>query len=224
MNNQDKKNKQIKQTEDKKNKQTEDIYLENIRSIFGLPADDRDHKKTVVGLIIYCIFFVILIPILLVKNKYFLILAAYVPNVDLIATIIGYHGGPMNTFIWKDLYNPADTTVGSYISSNIINYFALLGVTYVIAYYTFINKNIYKGWSRAFFMLIITYFIPGNFIILFMNKFGKYLNSFYQSKSLLHYLLVVLFGLFIAILFILFEALLIDKFSPALINILKSIY
>ena len=211
-----------KNQENKENK--EKLYLENERSIFGFPEDKSNNFLLVIGFILYFIFFVILIPILLIKNKYFEILAAYFPNLDLIATIIGYHGGPMNTFIWKHLYNPADSTISGYISSNIINYFALLGVTYVVAHYTFISKNIYKGWTRAIFMLLITYFIPGNLIILYMNKIGKYLNKFYESKSLLHYLIVVLFGLFITLLFILLEAFLIDKLSPNLVTILKSIY
>ena len=199
-------------------------YLENERIIFGFPSDHENHTKLVIGFIIYFILFVVLIPILLVKNNYFEILAAYFPNLDLIASIIGYHGGPMNTYIWKHLYNPADSTIAGYISSNIINYFALLGVTYVVAHYTFVNKNIYKGWARAFFMLIITYFLPGNYIILYMNKFGVYLNKFFESKSLLHYLLVLLFGAFILILFILLEALSIEKLSPSLVHLLNTVY
>ena len=157
---------------------SKDLYLEEKRTIFSLDNKGVDHTKHIIGFIIYFIIFVIFIPYLLVIYKYWNILSAYLPNLDLIATILGYHGGPLNSFIWKHLYNPSDTTITGYISSNIINLFALLGVTYIIAYYTFISHNIYKGWSRAFIILPLTYFIPSNFIIYFMNKFGIYLNNY----------------------------------------------
>ena len=119
-----------------------DKYLHNKRTIFDLNNDGVNHSKFIVGFMIYFIVFVIFIPYLLIKNNYWNILSAYFPNLDLIATILGYHGGPMDSFIWTHLYNPADSTLTGYISSNLINLFALLGVTYIIAYYTFINKNI----------------------------------------------------------------------------------
>ena len=54
------------------------------------------------------------------------------PNLDIIATIIGYHGGPVNSFIWTHLYNPSDTTITGYVTSNFINLLALIGVIFVI--------------------------------------------------------------------------------------------
>ena len=201
-----------------------DKYLHNKRTIFDLNNDGVNHSKFIVGFMIYFIVFVIFIPYLLIKNNYWNILSAYFPNLDLIATILGYHGGPMDSFIWTHLYNPADSTLTGYISSNLINLFALLGVTYIIAYYTFINKNIYKGWSRAFIMLPMTYFIPGNFVVYYMNKFGKYLNNFLLSKSLIHYILSLVVGLLIAIGFILGEASLIKLLVPYIVKILKLVF
>ena len=198
--------------------------LQNERTIFVLPDDKENHIKLIIGLLIYFIIFIVLIPILLIKNKYFNILAAYFPNVDLIATVLGYNGGPMNTNIWKYLYNPAVSTIPGYISSTIINYVALLGVTYIIAYYTFINKNIYKGWARAFIILPITYFIPTNIIVFYINIFGSYLNNFLDSKSLLHYLLVIVFGLFIILIIIFAESVAIKKISPYVVRLLHKIY
>ena len=201
-----------------------DLYLEEKRTIFVLNDKDVDHRKHIIGFIIYFIIFVIFVPYLLTTYKYWNILSAYLPNLDLIAVVIAYHGGPQNSFIWKHLYNPSDTTITGYISSNIINLFALLGVTYIIAYFTFINHNIYKGWSRAFIMLPLTYFIPSNFIIYFMNKFGHYLNNYLASKSLIHYLLVVILGIIIASGFIVIEAGLIARLSPYIVKILSKIY
>ena len=198
--------------------------LHNKRTIFILPVNKEVYIKSAIGLLIYFIIFIVLIPILLIKNKYFNILAAYFPNVDLIAAVLGYNGGPMNTNIWRYLYNPSNNIIVEYINSNIINYCALLGVTYIVAYYSFINKNIYDGWARAFIILPLTYFLPSNFIILYINRFGTYLNNFFDGKSLLHYLSVVLFGLFIILLIIITESLAIKNILPYLIRILHKIY
>ena len=199
-------------------------YLGDKRTIFDLTDDIVDKKRHYIGLLIYLVIFVIMIPYLLIKNNYYEILAGYFPNLDLIATCIGYHGGPANSFIWTHLYNPADSTFTGYITSNFINMLALLGVTYIIAYYTFMKKSIYKGWARAFIMLPMTYFIPSNIIIYYMNKFGVYLNKFFSSKSLIHYISVVLFGLIIITGFVLSETVIIKKLVPHIVKLLNSIY
>ena len=202
----------------------ENKYLENKRTIFDLERGTVDLFIHNTGFIIYIVLFVICIPYLLIKYKYFELLAAYFPNLDLIATIIGFHGGPLDSFIWQHLYNPADSTLTGYITSNIINLFALIGVTGIVAYYAFTDKSIYKGWSRAFIMLPMTYFIPSNIIVYYMNKVGDYLNKFYSSNSLMHYLLVVIFGLLLIIGFIMGEAFMIEKLSPQIVKMLKSVY
>ncbi len=73
-------------------------------------------------------------------------------------------------------------------------------------------------------MLPMSYFIPSNIIVYYMNKLGDYLNKFYSSNSLMHYLLVVAFGLLLIIGFILGEAFMIEKLSPQVVKILKSVY
>lgn len=199
-------------------------YLGEQRTVFSLKDENLDYKKHYFGLMIYIIIFVIGIPYLLIKNKYWDILSAYFPNLDLIGTIIGYHGGPVNSYIWTHLYNPSDSTITGYVTSNLINYLALLGVIFVIIHYTMVSNNMFKPAARALIMLIVTYFIPSNFIIYFMNKFGKYLNRFFLSKSLQHYLLVLLLGFLIAVLFISLEAVLISNFVPIIAKIMKKIY
>lgn len=199
-------------------------YLESKRTIFNLNDKNVDYYKHNIGLLIFILIFIVLIPYLLIKYKYFTVLSGYFPNVDLIATCLGYHGGPNNSFIWKHLYNPADSTYTGYLTSNIINLFALLGLTFTIAYYTFVKKNIYSGWARAFVMLPLTYFLPSNVMIYYMNIIGIYLNKFYSSKSTIHYLLVLFFGLLIALGFILTEALLIEILTPSIVILLKKFY
>lgn len=199
-------------------------FLGDDRTIFNFNNDGVNVKTFYIGFIIYFILFVVLIPYLLIKNESWNILTAYIPNLDLLAAILGYHGGPPGLDIWTHLYNPAESTLIGYISSNIINYFALLGVTYIIAHYTFKTKDIYKGWARAFIMLPMTYLVPSNFIIYYMNKFGVYLHDGLQNYTMLHYLLVILFGAIIAILIILSEAFLIENYITHFVKLLRKLY
>ena len=57
-----------------------------------------------------------------------------------------------------------------------------------------------------------------------MNIIGIYLNKFYSSKSTIHYLLVLFFGLLIAGGFIITEALIIELLVPSLVVLLKKFY
>ena len=202
----------------------ENSYLEEKRTVFSLDDKEIDFTKHILGILIYIILFVVLVPYLLITYKYWDLLSAYLPNLDLVATILGYHGGPLDSFLWTHLYNPADTTIAGYISSNLINLFALLGVTYIIAHFTFTTRNIYKGWSRAFIMLPLTYFLPSNYIIHYMNSFGKYLNTYMLSSSLIHYLLVILLGFILTSGFVVLEAALIHILVPYIVKILNHIY
>lgn len=196
-------------------------YLLNKRTIFYLDNNNVDISRLILGFFIYFIIFVLFIPYYLIKTSNYELLSGYIPNLDLIACVIGYHGGPFNSFIWKHLYNPADSTLAGYISSNLINYFALLGVTYIIALYTFKFNDIEKGWSRAFIILLMTYFIPVNIIIYYMNMFGKNLNKYLNDYDISHYFIIVTFGLLMTIFFILLEAEIINFFGNALYKLIK---
>ena len=177
--------------------------------------------KLLLGFFIYFILFVVLIPYLLIKFKQFEFLGAYFPNLDLIASVIQYDSGPTNLFSWKDLYNFEDKSFRAFISGNLINYYALLGVTYLIAHYTLKYKDIDKGWSRAFITIPMTYLIPSNIIIDLMNNIGKILNLYISKERLINYLIMVLFGMLIAISFILGEVYLISLFSQQITNLIK---
>lgn len=204
-------------------KKKKDVYLNNDRTVFSFPIEKEDYLRKFIGFMIYFVLFVVFIPTLLIKNKYYIFAISYFSNLDLVATVLGYHGGPMDTFIWKHLYNPGDSTIGGYIMVNIINFIALLGLIYVIAKQALDTKNIYSGVGRAVIMLLVTYILPGNFIILFMNKFGNYLNKYLKSKNLLHYLLVVLLGFLSVVVIIFFEIFITKQVLPYLISIIKYI-
>ena len=82
------------------------LHFERKRTTFTKDFFDNEkqvnHIKVIIGLLIYVVIFVFLIPHILISNKLYYILAAYFPNLDMLATVLGYEGGPWN--IWKYLY------------------------------------------------------------------------------------------------------------------------
>ena len=206
------------------NANTMNKYLEEERTVYGLSNKDVNVKLHIFGLLIYIIFFVIMIPYILIKYKLWIILAAYFPNLDLLATSIGYHGGPNNSNIWKYLYNPNNITLIGYHTTIFINYMSLLGVAFIIAEHTLKTRDVYQGLSIAIFIFPLTYLIPNNIIARLMNHFGKFLKKFYSYDNLIHYLLTVMFGLILSISFIIMEAISIYYLSKPLAKLFNKIY
>lgn len=194
------------------------------RSVFvDLNNDNVNVKKQMVGFLFFFVLFVVCIPFFLIKTNRIETLEAYMPNLDLIATVVGYGKGPLGQGYFKYLYNPAIVTLYGFWSSQMINYMALLGVTYVIAYYTHKTKNILKGWSRSFFMLLITYLLPGNLIAEMMYNIGNKIDSYVSKEKMLHnYLMYLVGGLIVAVI-ILVEQYLIEMFSGPLVTLLEKI-
>jgi len=187
-------------------------------SIFDLDNKGVNKVKHRVGFVLFFIIFVTFIPYILFKNELWGLLGAYMPNIDLLATIISYNGGPMNSSIWKHLYDPTDSSFDGYVSRELINYLSLLGITYIVAKQTYKRKNVLKGWSWAFIMLI-TYFVSNNYVLFYMNEFGNYLNTYLSSKSLLYYMLVVFSGLFMSVFVVLGEMFLIENIASYIVKI-----
>lgn len=161
------------------------------------------------GFIIYFLICIIFIPYLIIKNKNYDLLEAYLPNVDLVANIISYRGGPLGNNLFRELYMPSPLNISSFLQQTFINYFALLGVTYIIARETYITKSISHGWSIGIIMLLITYLLPSHFIVNIMNNLYSKLNIHNNTHS--HkffysaYIPSVLLGSIITILIIYFE-------------------
>ena len=86
--------------------------------------------NNIIGLCLFYIIFVILIPFLLYKKEYYIFLEAYLPNVELIANLLTWIGGPMN--IWSNLYSGGNDITNK-VSQIMINYTALLGLTFIVA-------------------------------------------------------------------------------------------
>lgn len=198
------------------------------RTILGLKEEPRDIGKHLLGSIIYIIIFVIMVPLWLLKNKYYTLLTTYVPNVDMIATVLGYHGGPdiltLNN-MWKYLYNPSNYTVLGFVSTTVINYFALLGLTFIVAWNTYKTGSWKYGWGLGVVMIILTYLTPGNIIVILQDIFGNYLINKIKipSNTNLLYILVILFGLIIVTSIILVEAYIIRRYHKNIISMIETL-
>ena len=166
----------------------ENIKIDNEREIDELKNKLSTHvdiKKQLIGLSFFVLIFIFLIPYFLFTHKYFGILEGYIPNVDMIATVLSFQREPFLGFksYLKYLYRVDTDTVYGYFSQSFINYMALLGLTFFIAFYTYKSKSLAKGWSRAFIMLLLTYLLPGNFINYYMEKASHYLDTSSSLKN-----------------------------------------
>ena len=184
-------------------------YSQNIVNV------DKSHKhkyttnipKMVFGFAIFVLIFIIAIPILLLKNKKYNLLETYMPNIDLIATVITWHGGPYK--IWEHLYPPTPLTIYGFSSQTLINYMALLGLTYIVIRETKRTNSIIKGWAFAFVMLLMTYLLPSQLISYTMDKTSELLN-----QSNLRRIIVLISGFLITGLIIISEAYILKNYKP----------
>jgi hypothetical protein len=142
----------------------------NYQNIVNLSKKDIhpvEHKKSLFGFLTFIFIFVIIIPFFLIKFKYYLFLQGYMPNIDLIANLLSWHGG---YGIWDHLYPPLPTTLSGFYNQTIINYISLLGVSFVISKETKKTNSIITGWSLAFVMLLMTYLLPSRLLSWIMDK------------------------------------------------------
>lgn len=197
---------------------TDKKYSQNIVNV------DKSHKhkyttnisKVVFGFIVFLVIFMIIIPLLLLKNKQYNLLEAYMPNIDLIATVITWHGGIYN--IWEHLYPPTPLTIYGFSSQTFINYMALLGLTYIVIRETKRTNSIIKGWAFAFVMLLMTYLLPSQVISYTMDNISELLNQSNLSR-----ILVLISGFLITGLIIMSEAYVLENYKTQIENIVQKI-
>jgi hypothetical protein len=185
---------------------------------------DIDFSKHLIGFIIFIVVFVILIPLYLNHKKYYSFLELYLPNIDLVATAMSFHEGPMN--MWRLLFITNPLTFSAFIYQTIIKYIALLGLTFIVSRETKLTNSIYKGWSIAFIMILITYLLPNNLITYLMTLFNDKLDDFNETGLLCKTCkntYTLLFGLIFIFMIIMFEKVLLLKLRYYLINISRYI-
>jgi len=178
-------------------------------------------KKTVLGFVLYLIIFVILIPVILFKSQLYTILEAYMPNLDLIATVITWHGGPFK--LWDHLYPPSPLTIYGFSSQTIINYISLLGLTYIIARETKRTNSVSKGWSLGLIMLLMTYLLPGQFISWVMDKTNELVSDTLKFNFINTNSIVIMMGVLLTVTIIGGEVLILHKFKKHRENLAKII-
>jgi len=142
----------------------------NSQNIVNLSKKDIhpvEHKKSLFGFLTFIFIFVIIIPFFLLKFKYYMFLQGYMPNIDLIANLLSWHGG---YGIWDHLYPPSPTTLAGFYNQTIINYISLLGVSFIISRETKKTNSIIAGWSLAFIMILMTYLLPSQLLSWIMDK------------------------------------------------------
>ena len=207
----------VKDSEKKMTRAEHAKEIEKKRSVLGLydaSFNDKNLYKYTFGVIFYVVIFVVFIPYLMLHNNVSdEIFLAYVPNVDMLATVVGYEGGPFSN-IWRYLYNPSNLTLFGFFSTTLMNYFALLGATFMVAWQTHKHKSWKRGWSAAFIFLLVTYLLPGNLIVILQNRMAEYLKESWNigsNESLLRYALVVGFGLILSVSIILIESVIIKS-------------
>lgn len=171
--------------------------------------------KQILGYIIFFLVFVVYIPLLIYKYKKFTLLEGYLPNVDLIASSLSWHGGPFG--IWKFLYPINVTNSYGFISEASVNYMALLSLTFLVARESVKHNNIIKGWSMGFVMILMTYLLPSNLVIIpLMDTFHSYL-------PINNLFIVHIFGLLVAAAVIYLETLVLKYTGQHLNNLGKFI-
>lgn len=159
-----------------------------------------DNTKFFLGFAVFLFIFGFSIPHYLYHNHHHIILEAYIPNLDLIANILTWRGGPFD--IWKYLYPDGPVTLYGYTSQTLINYSSLLGITFLVARETKRTNSIPRGWSIALVMLLATYLLPGKIISYVMENMYKFIQkksslSFYHIPYIITILAGSLFTIFI---------------------------
>jgi hypothetical protein len=189
------------------------------RDIFDYPnLSNNLIIKNIIGFFIFVVLFGISLPVFFYKNALYTILEVYLPNLDLLANLLSFHGGPENYKIFEYLYMAKPSNTYAFFSQTIINYMALLGVTYIIARETKLTNSIVKGWSLAFVMILVTYLLPSQFISNVMEN----INTFLSTKTKIHstsiWIIAVLFGFIMTISIILFERYILSNFRNLFIT------
>ena len=187
---------------------------------------DGENKIYIYGFLIYIFIFAIIIPYIIYKLKWYFFLGVYFVNIDMLASVLSFDGGPFKSNVFKYLYNDPRTLIG-YISYNIINLVVLLGIAYVIIKIAQEKKSIAYGMAVSMFIYIITYLFPTRFIDEYMNRFDKYLNHTFNIRDKyghdFHWFIVCLFGLCIVSLFILCEKVSIKLFASHVAHFIEKI-
>ena len=129
-------------------------------------------KKSILGFVILFIFVILVVPYYLRKYAPFAIFVTYFANIDIIANILAINF-PAH---FHHFYDPINqTTIGQYLSYNLISIIALSGIFFVGLHDDKVNKE--ERFAVMIIMSIITWTLPTQGLPYLNTKIDNYLNK-----------------------------------------------
>ena len=120
---------------------------------------------------------------------------------------------------FNHLYNLKTDNKRQEYSQISINYMALLGLIYLVLKETKLSNKIHHGWSLAIVMLLITYLLPGDLIVLVLNKTDELVHKWTGGKSKnLERTINVVVGYSLVVFIIIIEAYILEKYKKQLVD------
>ena len=174
-----------------KKKDNRDKIVENELKKESGEENILNKEKTIIGFVTFILISLVIIPELLLRMNLKKLLPIYLPNVDMVATILSWYGGPYN--IWNDLYNEYAEDYMSYISQTSINWIALIGMIYVIVDISRV-EGMYVGWTYGLVMSLCSYLLPSRILENIMDM--VYLKTKMLAMSILSALFTMLLILY----------------------------
>ena len=177
--------------DDKKKDKRDKLIEKDFEYEFG--KNTKIHlARDIIGFITYLLIALVIIPEILLNIDLKYLLPIYLPNVDMVATMMTWWGGPYN--VWKRLYidNPEDYI--AYMTETIINWLALIGMLYVVVDIAR-QKGMYVAWSYGLVMSLCSYLLPSRIIENIMDI--TYLKTEMIPACLLSALTIIMGILFI---------------------------
>jgi len=153
----------------------------------------------ILGVILYFIFFIFLVPYWIYKIYGLENVRYYLPIVDLIAISLATLEKDR---LFDELYSRESDDLIKFLSANIIHTLALIGIVWQTIYYYDQNKNLYRGIQRATIMIIVTYLLPLKIIPYVINHILDNVDNdgvSWIDKLLLYIVAVLMIILFVSI-------------------------
>jgi len=130
-----------------------------------------------IGLFIFIILFGFVLPYIFYKLGWEEIIDVWVPNLDLLATVVSFRNGILPgrlfAFLWAGDWVGGEYST-AYWSKIIIQYVSLLGVVVIVGKHIRKTNHLYRGVSFALVMFLITYLVPNDAINSMMDKIYGY--------------------------------------------------
>ena len=131
-----------------------------------------------IGVIIYIILFVIIIPYILIKLNKYMLLRLWFVNIDQFAIILSNKISPFHD-IFKYIYKITHESFLAKLSYILVDYSVIIGIIIISLIDYIKKKNIYTTLTNTSLILIITYFLPDFFIENTMIHTNKFFNKYF---------------------------------------------